>query len=462
MISTQTNPIENTPAGDSGVPEAAHRALISGPFWQRSVPGWGAVSAEEFRDVRWQLRNSVSDVEGLRALVGERAPRSFFTDLAAGLEASPMALRVTPQILALVDWTNPAQDPIRRQFLPLASEVEPDHPMCQLDSLGEQHDEAAPGLIHRYPDKVLLLALDVCPVYCRVCTRSYAVGADSGGVDKISLSPTKGRWRQALDYLRSRPDVEDVVLSGGDLSLLAAKGLGQLLEALLGVSHVRRLRLATKALSVLPQRFLTDPRWFDTVAQAAEVGRRQGVQVAVHTHFNHPREITELNAEAARRLFAAGIPVRNQTVLQRGVNDEVDTMVRLVRRLSWINVQPYYVYTHDLVPGVESLRTSLRAAVELEKEVRGQTAGFHTPLFVCDTVGGGGKRDAHSWEHYDEQRGVAVFRSPAVDPERAFYYYDPLRDLNPRDRALWRTETAREDLINRAVRRAGLDRHDLC
>ena len=188
----------------------------------------------------------------------------------------------------------------------------------------------------------------------------------------------------------------------------------------------------------------------------ARQGRRQGVQVCLHTHFNHPSEITETTRTAADLLFQQGVPVRNQSVLLRGVNDDVRTMTTLVRRLGWINVEPYYVYLHDVVPGDETLRTSLADALELEKQVRGRTAGFMTPTFVCDALGGGGKRELHSYEHYDEQRGVAVYRSPVVDPARPFFHFDPLRTLPANLRQAWQHERTREQMVDQAVRRAGL------
>ena len=429
-----------------------HRDLRTGEWWRR-LPAWKDVDAATFNDHRWQTRNSVRSGEELMRLLPDSVEPDLVEDLRAGLAAATMVIRVTPYLLSLVDWTDVRNDPIRRQFLPLGSEHEPDHPMVSLDALGEQDDTVAPGLVHRYPDKVLFLALDVCPVYCRYCTRSYSAGADTGTVEKQDFRPARSRWEQAFAYLRRARQVEDVVVSGGDLSMLGASALLHIGRELLAIPHIRRIRLATKVLSVMPQKILSDTAWTDALLTVADEGRQLGVHVCVHTHFAHPAEITDISRQACDLLFQAGVTIRNQCVLLRGVNDDVETMLCLVRRLALLNVQPYYVYIHDLVPGVEVLRTDLATGIEIEKRLRGRTAGFMTPTFVCDTMGGGGKRDVHSHEVYDQERGVAVFRSPGVDPRKQFFHLDPLRYLSPEMQRAWQDpETAQ-----RMLREAGQD-----
>ncbi|PID39048.1 MAG: lysine 2,3-aminomutase [Proteobacteria bacterium] len=428
-----------------------HRALRDGPWWQ-SIPAWRDVDETTFFDHRWQLRNSPTTIVQLAELLGERLDSTFLADVREGFARAPMSMRVTPYVLSLVDWDDPTHDPIRRQFLPLGSEHEPSHPMATLDSLAEQKDAAAPGLTHRYPDKVLLLATDVCPVNCRYCTRSYSVGTSTDSVDKLDFHASRARYAQAFDYIRATSTVEDVVVSGGDTYLVAPELLRHIGEELLAIDHVRRIRLATKGLAMMPQKVLSDDAWVGVVAEMVQRGREQGVQVCVHTHFNHPGEITELTRRALDRLFQAGVIVRNQSVLLRGVNDTPEVMGLLIRRLAYINIQPYYVYIHDMVPGVETLRTTLSDAIELEKSVRGYTAGFMTPTFVCDAYGGGGKRDLHAYEYYDDKRGIAVYRSPVVDAERSFFYFDPLRSLERPMRRAWEIPELRERLIKAVVR----------
>ena len=169
-----------------------------------------------------------------------------------------MAVRVSPYMIASIDWTRPYEDPIRRQFIPVASKLLPDHPRLTLDSLHEQDDSPVQGLIHRYVDKALFLPLQTCPVYCRFCTRSYAIGPDTANVDKTPLAKTTELWKQAFEYIAERPEIEDIVISGGDVYQLAPKNITLIGEALLAIPHIRRLRFATKGLAVMPMKILTD------------------------------------------------------------------------------------------------------------------------------------------------------------------------------------------------------------
>jgi lysine 2,3-aminomutase len=365
-------------------------------------------------------------------------------------------VRISPYILSLIDWDDPYHDPLRTQFLPLGSRLRPDHPHLTLDSLHEQEDSPVPGLVHRYPDKVLFLALGVCPVYCRFCTRSYAIGGDTETVEKVAYSPDPRRWRRAFAYLASRPEVEDVVVSGGDAFFLSPNNLRRIGRTLLAIPHVRRIRLASKGPAVAPMKILTHDKWTEALVEISDLGRRQGKEVSLHTHFNSPREITDISRLAMQRLFAAGVKVRNQSVLIRGVNDDAGVMIELVRKLSHMNVQPYYVYQHDMVRGVEDLRTRVRDTQELERRVRGATAGFNTPTFVCDVPGGGGKRDVHSHDHYDTVHGVSVYRSPVVDDERCFLYFDPIHLLPAEGRDRWRDSEERRAIVREALGEAGL------
>jgi lysine 2,3-aminomutase len=209
----------------------------------------------------------------------------------------------------------------------------------------------------------------------------------------------------------------------------------------------------------MPMKVLSDDPWFAAIAEVVSAGRRRRKDVVVHTHFNHPNEITDITEEALGRLFEAGITVRNQSVLQRGVNDDLQTMRTLVRRLAYVNVHPYYVYVHDLVQGVEDLRTNVHAAEELEKALRGATAGFNTPTFVVDAPGGGGKRDVHSYEHYDRTTGVSVYTAPAVKPGEYFCYVDPIHTLPEAGRARWDDPSEHRNILREAIAHAASLRH---
>ncbi|MBV8602108.1 MAG: KamA family radical SAM protein [Candidatus Eremiobacteraeota bacterium] len=430
-----------------------HRELRGGEFW-RAIPKFRDVDEATFLDWVWQGRNSVKTADELIETIKDLAPPAFIEDARAGFAQAPMAVRVSPYMLSLIDWSDPHRDPIRRQFIPLRSALRPDHPRLTLDSLHEQKDAPVPGLTHRYGDKALFIALQTCPVYCRFCTRSYAIGPDTGDVEKVHLT-TPAEWQRIFDYIASRPELEDIVISGGDAYQLPAKSIALIGEALLAIPHVRRMRVATKGPAVMPMKLLTDDAWVGALTKVVAEGRRLGKEVAVHTHFNHPSEITQITQRAMQRLFEAGVYVRNQSVLIRGVNDDERTMALLVKRLSYVNVHPYYVYMHDLVKGVEDLRTSIGRAIEIEKYVRGSTAGFNTPTFVCDAPGGGGKRDVHSFEYYDRENGIAVYTAPSVKPGKYFLYFDPIQDLESPAQARWADPRAVETMIDSALERAG-------
>ncbi len=414
----------------SAVLDISHRDLRDDEYW-RVIPAYADLRADEFHEHRFQSRNSVTSLKKLREVLGSLVSEAFYHDVEQGLLRSPMSLRISPYLLSLIDWSEPAEDPLRIQFLPMGSRMRPDHPELALDSLHEQVDSPVPGLTHRYADRALFLTLDTCPVYCRFCTRSYAVGLDTEDVEKVHFGAIAQRWEQVFAYIASRPELEDIVISGGDVANLKAEHIEYIGTRLLSIEHVRRMRYATKAPAIMPQKLVTDREWVDALTRVVEAGRKIHKEVALHTHFNHPREITAISGRALDELIERGICVRNQTVLQKGVNDDVGTMQHLVRQLSYLNVHPYYTFVHDMVRGVEELRTTLATAISLEKAVRGRTAGFNTPTFVLDTMGGGGKRDVHSYEHYDRQTGIAVFTSPAVRPGEFFFYYDPLDALDP-------------------------------
>jgi lysine 2,3-aminomutase len=426
-----------------------HTDLVEGEFWRR-IPTYANVSETEFLDHNWQAKNSITSVPKLLNALKGLAGDDFFQDAEEGFRKAPMAVRVSPYLLSLIDWSRPRVDPLRIQFIPIASSHLPDHPKLDLDSLHERADMPVPGLTHRYPDKALFLALDTCPVYCRFCTRSYAVGTDTEDVQKFKLRVNNERWQQAFEYIRSKPTLEDIVISGGDAFQLRAEQITQIGETLLAIPHVRRFRFATKGPAVMPQKLLTDHAWTDALTRVVEKGRAMHKEVVVHTHFNHPNEITGITKAAMDKMFERGITVRNQSVLQRGVNDSAETMIQLSRRLGYVNVHPYYIYMHDLVKGVEDLRTTLATGLQIEKALRGTTAGFNTPLVVVDAPGGGGKRVAHSFEHYDRTTGVSVYTSPSVRPG-AFFYFDPIDALPPEGRQRWADPAEHPRMLDEAL-----------
>jgi len=427
----------------------SHRNLLDGPFWQR-IPAYQSVDEATFLDHSWQAKNTITNPAKLLAAVQSLVPQSFIDDVEQGFHRSPMSIRVSPYLLSLIDWADPANDPLRRQFIPIASKLLPDHPKLTLDSLHEQADAPVAGLTHRYPDKALFLVLDTCPVYCRFCTRSYAVGVDTDMVDKVSLKATEDRWERAFKYISERSELEDIVVSGGDSYQLKARQITLIGNRLLEMPNIRRIRFATKGPAVMPMKLITDTEWVDALTAVVERGRKLHKEVVLHTHFNHPNEITAITKRALDGVFERGIIVRNQSVLQRGVNDRIDTMQLLVKRLGNCQVHPYYVYVHDLVKGVEDLRTTLQTALDIEKGVRGVTAGFHTPTFVVDAPGGGGKRVAHSFEHYDRDTGISVFSAPSVKPG-FFLYFDPVDTLSPAVQERWKSASEQDKMVEAAI-----------
>ena len=424
-----------------------HRDLLDGEFW-KAIPAYKEIDEATFLDHKWQAKNTITRPDKLLKALQGLASDAFIKDVEAGFARAPMAVRVSPYLLSLIDWSNPGDDPLRIQFLPMGSRFLPDHPKLGLDSLGEQADAPTPGLTHRYRDKALFLAIDTCPVYCRFCTRSYAVGLNTNEVEKVSLKANSGRWDQAFAYVASRPELEDIVISGGDSFNLRADWIREIGTRLLNMPNIRRIRFASKGLAVMPQKVLTDDNWFSALVEVHELGRKLGKEVCFHTHFNHANEITAISQKAIARLFREGITVRNQSVLIRGVNDTIETMSTLVKRLSYINVHPYYVYIHDLVKGGEDMRTTLQTALDLEKYIRGLTAGFNTPTFVVDAPGGGGKRIAHSYEIYNRETGVSRWEAPSVKPGASFFYFDPIDQLTEEMQARWADPEERHKMLD--------------
>ncbi len=405
---------------------------------------WESVSPAEFEDSAWQDRNAVTRLAQLKAALDGMVSSRVVEEIEAGLSKTGMSIRLNPYVLSLIDWSNAETDPIRRQFLPMRCEQEDDHPCLEIDSLAEREHSPVTSIVHRYPDKVLFLVTSVCPVYCQYCTRSYAVGQDTPLIVKDHVTSAQN-WLPALDYIRSHTQIEDVVVSGGDLARLKPAHVRSLGNALLDIAHVQRIRLATKVLSVQPMKLLSDHEWRGAVLELVARARSMFKDVCVHTHFNHPNEVTPVAEAAMRRLHEHGVFVRNQAVLLRGVNDDAGTLRSLIKRLGRINIHPYYVYLCDMVKATEHFRVPLRTAQRLEKEVRGTTAGFNTPLFIVDTPSG--KRDVHSAEFHDTEYGVSGFVSPAVADGQMRYYFDPIRSLGHAAARAWMMPEARRSIM---------------
>ncbi|MEZ4247311.1 MAG: KamA family radical SAM protein [Polyangiales bacterium] len=320
-------------------------------------------------DWRWQAKHAVRDLEGLeKALVLTDAEREGVRRALAG--GFPMA--ITPHYLGLMDPHDPSC-PVRRQAVPTADESV-EVPGDLRDPLGEEAHEVAPELVQRYPDRVLLLATDRCAVYCRFCTRSRMVG-DGGGARALD------RLEPAFRYIETHPEIHDVIVSGGDPLVMATSRITPILERLASIEHVLTVRVATRAPVTIPQRIT------DELCRAL----RTHPAVWVMTHFNHPKELAPASTEALARLVDHGLPVMNQSVLLRGVNDDPDTLEALFRGLVRRRVRPYYLLQADPVRGTGHLRTPIATGLHVMERLQGRLSGIALPKYIVDTPGGRGK-----------------------------------------------------------------------
>ena len=438
----------------------SHRVFRDDEFW-KEIPAWKDVSREQFADHKWQSKNSILKLKHVEEVLGKRVSKEFLADMEEGLRRTPMNVRITPYVFSLMDWDDPENDPLRMQFLPLGSQFLVDHPFHMEDSLHEDVDSPVPLLTHRYKDKVLFLPLTTCPVYCSYCTRSRIIGGSTDTIEKDTYGANAKKWDVVFEYLKNNPAIEDVVISGGDSFNLPAKHIKHIGESLLNIPNIRRIRYATKGIAILPMKILTDDDWVKALVDVERHGRALGKQVVIHTHFSSPNEITSWSKEAMNRLYSEGILVRNQAVLQSGVNNSPEIMSLLTKKLSYINIQPYYVYMHDMVPGCERFRTTLYEGMQIEKAIRGITAGFNTPRFVCDVPGGGGKRQISSYEYYDKENGISVWTAPEVKPGEVFVYLDPIHKLADYAQKRWANEKIRKAMIRDAIRQIGPELEDM-
>jgi len=323
---------------------------------------------QQWNDWRWQSRNRIrtlAQLESMLILADEERGA-----LLAGGSMLPMS--ITPYYMSLISRDDP-QQPLRRTVIPTSAEMAR-APGEADDPLGEDQHSPVPGLVHRYPDRVLLLVLDFCSTYCRYCTRSRVVGHGE-------ILPTEARIEKALQYIRQTPEIRDVLLSGGDPLALSEERLDWILTRLREIPHVEFVRLGTKMPAVLPQRI---------TPQLCRVLRKFH-PLWMSLHFTHPDECTPESARACGRLADAGIPLGSQTVLLRGINDNVQTMKELVHRLLLMRVRPYYLYQCDPISGSSHFRTSVAKGLEIIEGLRGHTTGYAVPTFVIDAPGGGGK-----------------------------------------------------------------------
>lgn len=326
------------------------------------------VTDEQWYDWKWQVKNRVETLDDLKKYITLTAEEE--QGVANALKTLRMA--ITPYYLSLIDVNNP-NDPVRRQAIPTGAELY-QSPADLLDPLHEDEDSPAPGLTHRYPDRVLFLITDMCSMYCRHCTRRRFAG-------QHDCESTQDRIDKCIEYIAKTPQVRDVLLSGGDALMVSDKMLESIIQRLRAIPHVEIIRIGSRTPVVCPMR-ITD----DLVNMLKKYH-----PIWLNTHFNHPNECTADAKAACERLANAGIPLGNQSVLLRGVNDDVRVFKKLVHELVKMRVRPYYIYQCDLSMGLEHFRTPVSKGIEIIENLRGHTSGYAVPTFVVDAPGGGGK-----------------------------------------------------------------------
>ncbi|MSP95437.1 MAG: KamA family radical SAM protein [Alphaproteobacteria bacterium] len=336
-------------------------------FYRRFYPD---TTTAEWNDWRWQMRARIRTLAELERIFTLSADERG----AAAQHSGALPVGITPYYASLMDLED-ASEPLRRthimvgdEYVRLAGEED--------DPLGEDHDTVVPGLVHRYPDRVLFLTTGTCSTYCRYCTRSRLVG-NPGGEYQFNVR----NWDRAFDYLEAHPEIRDVLLSGGDPLTIGDDKLDYLLGRLRSIKHIEFVRIGTKVPTVLPQRVTKD---------LVKMLRKHH-PLWMSLHFTHPTELTPEVTESTARLADAGIPLGSQTVLLKGINDDAAVMKKLMHGILMRRVKPYYLYQCDPIKGSGHFRTSVDKGIEIVKALRGHTTGYATPIFVIDAPGGGGK-----------------------------------------------------------------------
>ena len=344
------------------------KKITNDAYLERKDKYFPNVSDEQWKDWHWQVRHRIQTVEQLENFVTlDQDERQHIHEV---LKKFRMA--ITPYYFTLVDINNP-ECPIRKQAIPSLNEMNVSKSDME-DPLAEDTDSPVEGLTHRYPDRVLFLITDMCSMYCRHCTRRRFAGHSDQRMPKERID-------KSIEYIRQHEEIRDVLLSGGDALLVSDQLLEDIIRRLRDIDHVEIIRLGTRTPVVLPQRITED---FVNMLKKYQ-------PIWLNTHFNHYDEITIESKAAIERLADAGIPLGNQSVLLRGVNDSVDIMKTLVQRLVMMRVRPYYIYQCDLSLGIEHFRTPVSKGIEIIEGLRGHTSGLCVPTFVIDAPGGGGK-----------------------------------------------------------------------
>ena len=375
--------------------------MSSTQFRQRHFPD---ATLRDWNDWRWQMRARVKDLAGLERVLTLSADERAAMQRHDGI----LPVAITPYYASLLDAQDASQ-PLRKSVVMVGQEFV-HSPGESADPLSEDRDSPVPGLVHRYPDRVLFLATGTCPVYCRYCTRSRAVGKPGG---EYSFSTTQ--WEAAIEYIAATPRIRDVLVSGGDPLILSDDKIAWLLQRLRAIPHLELLRMGTKVPAALPQRI--------TPALVRMLKRFHPFFLSIH--FTHPDELTPEVEQACRRLADAGIPLGSQTVLLAGINDDVQTLRRLFQQLLRLRVKPYYLYQCDPVLGSAHFHVPLARGLEIMQGLRGHTSGYAVPTFVVDAPGGGGKIALQPNDRLERQGDYVLLRN---FQGRTVRYFDPVAE----------------------------------
>ena len=336
--------------------------------WLSGQGHWINIPESDWKDWRWQMKNRLTKREHIEKLLSLSEEESKGFEIAAG----KLLVSVTPHFFNLINTVDP-NCPIRKQVIPSFLESVTS-PLESSDPVGEEGSMPVPGIVHRYPDRILFLVTDRCASYCRYCTRSRLVSNASG----YGFRPN---YKECIDYIRSNKSIRDVLISGGDPLLLSDEKLDALLSSLAQIEHVEFVRIGSRIPVFMPQRI--------TESLLSSLRRHHNLWMSIHV--NHPKECTLELKDACSKIVKTGIPLGNQSVLLKGINDDLQTMRSLIHRLMMMKVRPYYLYQCDLVSGSSHLRTDVKKGVEIIEQLRGHTTGYSIPQFVIDAPGGGGK-----------------------------------------------------------------------
>jgi len=368
---------------------------------------WKDIAESDWEDWHWQIRNRITTYDGLKDILQLTPPE----EVAVKRTKGRLLMAITPYWATLMDPIRPTC-PIRRQAVPLADEFNVS-PYDMEDPCGEDRDSPVPGLVHRYPDRVLLLVTEKCAVYCRHCTRRRLVGSE------VHLQSRGNNLDLAYEYIKSNRRIRDVLISGGDPLMLPDETIDNILKNLRAIPHVEFVRIGTRMPVTLPMR---------VTEELISIFKKYS-PIWCSLHVNHPKEITKRVKKACDMLSDSGIPLGSQTVLLRGVNDRPYTMRRLMHELLKIRVRPYYIYQCDPAKGISHFRTSVSVGINVMEKLRGHTSGYAVPTYVVDAPGGGGKIPVAPNYVISQAKGVFTLRNYAG---KIFTYHEPIEEAQIR------------------------------